>query len=882
MEKWSKDGLLLQRRSGNSDSPYVSIDESVRVDGFGRAILREIPSEFHGVFITGDGEEWLETKNNVDNPNHYKVDYLSGIVTFNIENQGKQLNFSYKGTGQTFSPASRIYTKREGQTVIETLESLTERAGNQADLVDMILKTGNVSSINGKTGIVDGLVEDGDYIPFKEQTIEKTDGILKDLEERALNVMSFGAKANGVSNDTKFIQAAIDKASANGGGIVEIPAGHYRAKGIRVPSNVTVRGAGNSTLLEATTPGGYLFLMVGELGEGYPFSEDKTIGDTAIKTTGSHHLKVGDSVMIVSQRDCLSDDAGKRWRLGKGTPGVTHAYFGEFKDIRRVVSNNEVILSSSLQFPDYFRNSTRENSPYAGDSAVLKKIDFVESARVESLRAEGEFAGILNIRYGRNCTISHVDWVGGHEGGFAVIKESFACTGEHLTMKYKYTKDPSDHYKRNPLKVISSHLCGFSDCRVVNATQALDFTFDTGLICCAYNFMKNCIIIDALDNSATSHGGTYASVFQGNIMIGCRKGISTRSRNSQVTDNFIVGNRNQLATYGISIFEGWSRDSIVSNNTVIGFGRGIEITESNGGYFDYNGAIIDGNTIQECNHGIDIRRFAGNKYVGDSNIKIANNTIKDFYGYGGNSGKGVNIAGYVHGVKIMNNSIILNEYSNGAIYFNPNASFFYVENNLMLSGDGTGGRSIWTAKPDDSELFPDGRVRGYMAGNSYEGLSIPNTDEINLNLGSRNVFGILSPALDDEWSLGWSGRRWKSVFSKNGTIQTSDERQKDFIEEIPNDWLDAWSEVEYKRFKFKSAIQTKGEGARWHVGVVAQQIFESFATRGVNALDIGILGYDEWSDDETGEDKNIWSIRADECLFLESALMRRELDNLRK
>lgn len=66
------------------------------------------------------------------------------------------------------------------------------------------------------------------------------------------NVKDFGAKGNGRSNDTKAIQNAIDTAYKNGGGTVYIPEGTYMIKGnhdaadggIRLPSNITLEGAG--------------------------------------------------------------------------------------------------------------------------------------------------------------------------------------------------------------------------------------------------------------------------------------------------------------------------------------------------------------------------------------------------------------------------------------------------------------------------------------------------------------------------------------------------------------------------------------------------------------------------------------------------------------
>lgn len=801
-------------------------------------------------------------------------------------NQGRvKLNDSIEASGraeeksdQAVGDASRALSKSEStQTQLDTIvvegDSSVEAAQAR---VDEDGKTHDTLKERIDSGFEDtsSKIEDN----YEETTSQLAD-IETDLSQRAANVKNYGAIGDGTTNDTASIQSAIDDVESAGGGIVEIPAGVFRAKGLIIPSNVTVRGTGSSTIIQATSPGGYLFQMLGTIDDPIPFSEDKTQGDSSIKTVEEHGLSVGDSVMLVSQRNCLSDDAGKRWRLGKPTPSVTHAFFGEFKDVHSLISEKEFVISSALHFPDYFKDKTRELNSYASDSAVVRKVNFVKNARVENLQVSGEFSGILNVHYGKGCSIKDVEWINAHEGSFAVFRESLACVAEGLVLEYSHKKEPSQHYKRNPLKAISSHLCGFRSCRMINATQALDFTFDTGLICSAYNFMDNCIIIDALDNSATSHGGTYASLFQNNRMTGCRKGISTRSRNSVITGNFIVGHSSKMGTYGVSIFDGWSRDTIVSNNTIIGFSNGIEITEGDGGLFDYNGAIIDGNIVQNSLNGVYVRRWENNKYSGDSNIKIMNNTLNDSYGYGGTSAKGIRVAPYVHGITIDNNSIIINSDANGAIFFEENASDFFITDNKLTSSDGSGGRSIWVEQPSDNALFPTGRVKGYYSGNYHTGLVRPNETNVNFGLSNRDIYGILPPATDDEYTLGFSSRRWKSLYAKTGTIQTSDARQKDLISEIPDEWLDAWADVNYTRFKFNSSINEKGENARWHVGVIAQQVYDAFDKRGLDAFEIGLLCYDEW--EENGERMDIWSIRPDESHFLETALLRRELNQLK-
>jgi hypothetical protein len=157
--------------------------------------------------------------------------------------------------------------------------------------------------------------------------------------------------------------------------------------------------------------------------------------------------------------------------------------------------------------------------------------------------------------------------------------------------------------------------------------------------------------------------------------------------------------------------------------------------------------------------------------------------------------------------------------------------------------------------------------------------------------------GMHRPITDNEHNLGSAASRWRTLFSVDGTINQSDRDTKEQIGKIPDKVLDAWSEVDFCQFKFKDAVEKKGPDARWHIGLIAQDIYAAFKKHGLNAFDYGLLCYDEWEEEyeevtadqnEPTEEKIItqkagsrWSVRFDECQFLEMALMRRELQRLR-
>ena len=152
--------------------------------------------------------------------------------------------------------------------------------------------------------------------------------------------------------------------------------------------------------------------------------------------------------------------------------------------------------------------------------------------------------------------------------------------------------------------------------------------------------------------------------------------------------------------------------------------------------------------------------------------------------------------------------------------------------------------------------------------------------------------GNFRPGSDNAYSLGTAAGRASVVYAATGSINTSDKRLKRDIGAIPDEWLDAWGAVEWCRFKFK-------DGERWHVGLIAQQVRDAFAERGLDATAIGLICYDEWEARPAIREKhnrkgelirlaragekagNRWALRYDECEAMEAAWQRRELANLR-
>jgi len=106
------------------------------------------------------------------------------------------------------------------------------------------------------------------------------------------------------------------------------------------------------------------------------------------------------------------------------------------------------------------------------------------------------------------------------------------------------------------------------------------------------------------------------------------------------------------------------------------------------------------------------------------------------------------------------------------------------------------------------------------------------------------------PGADNSYSLGSASYRWSDVYSVNGTINTSDEREKQDVEELSDAEMAVASDLKglIRKFKWRNSVAEKGDAARIHVGVMAQEVVAAFASQGLDAHAYGVLCFDEWED----------------------------------
>ena len=106
------------------------------------------------------------------------------------------------------------------------------------------------------------------------------------------------------------------------------------------------------------------------------------------------------------------------------------------------------------------------------------------------------------------------------------------------------------------------------------------------------------------------------------------------------------------------------------------------------------------------------------------------------------------------------------------------------------------------------------------------------------------TFAIRDNAID----LGYSSARFDDIWATNGTIQTSDRNEKQDIEElsVAETAVATACKGLMRKFRWKSAVAEKGDDARIHFGIIAQDLQDAFTAEGLDAGDYAMFISSTW------------------------------------
>ncbi|HAW5768572.1 TPA: tail fiber domain-containing protein, partial [Escherichia coli] len=138
---------------------------------------------------------------------------------------------------------------------------------------------------------------------------------------------------------------------------------------------------------------------------------------------------------------------------------------------------------------------------------------------------------------------------------------------------------------------------------------------------------------------------------------------------------------------------------------------------------------------------------------------------------------------------------------------------------------------------------------GASASLSFNNLKINNSDVLGQSW-EMNTHGYLLPGTDGTQDFGAVSRRVNSSYFTVSPIVSSDKCLKQ-----QEEWLDdAEKRVALKikrllkKYKLNDSVLKKGNNARIHIGVIAQDVRDAFLSENLDPHSYALFCYDEWDE----------------------------------
>jgi len=128
--------------------------------------------------------------------------------------------------------------------------------------------------------------------------------------------------------------------------------------------------------------------------------------------------------------------------------------------------------------------------------------------------------------------------------------------------------------------------------------------------------------------------------------------------------------------------------------------------------------------------------------------------------------------------------------------------------------------------------------------------------------------GTILPGVNGTQDLGSSSLRFDTLFATNGTINTSDINEKQDIESLnaAETRVAQNCKTLLRKFRWRDMVEEKGDDARIHFGIIAQELDQAFTDEGLDAGRYGMFTSDTWIDDESGDEVTRMGVRYTELL----------------
>lgn len=447
----------------------------------------------------------------------------------------------------------------------------------------------------------------GDNTPVIAEGTNKP-RVLKDRFADVINVRDFGAKGDGITDDTESINAAVAASQLLGGKVIIFPFGHYKVSSrITIPSGCIIDGMGSH--IETTSNQQIFFINGSGLSTEIPLASDVSTGYTSISTTINHELAPGDIALLWSQRNALSESAGD-FRLGYHQGNK--CYFAEPVVIKATPSATTLTLASGIIFPDYKTNNNQDTDTDRTQSTI-SKICFEKNIQIKNfiVHHKGEGA-VIQASFANNLLIDNIIINAGAKCVYGV--SLFGCYNVKINKMYMsvdptadYSFDDNGFWKWTGIGCSSSWYITVNNCHFDSVPTGIDFGFHGDYWCSMFCTAENCFVVGSTANGITSHPGVYSNSFINNTLVDCEVPFTIRSRKNRIIGNECLRTKPAIESddRAIILFAG-ATDSIISNNTIEGFIIGIEDHAYSSGVFMHgkHSNIYSFNRIKNCSNGI--------------------------------------------------------------------------------------------------------------------------------------------------------------------------------------------------------------------------------------------------------------------------------------
>ena len=346
------------------------------------------------------------------------------------------------------------------------------------------------------------------------------------LKSDSVSVRDYGAKGDGVTDDTAAIQAAID----SGAGAVYIPSGNYIVTSqITCSTNIKIYGDGSSSVINARNFAVGEYAVFRFFGAGKTDLETTTVlfdaGQKGYTFASPPSVSVGDVISLCDPRDYSYSAARAYYRSG------------EFLTVKSIVGNTV-----------YFNAGTYDS--YASGS-IFSRIDMI-SIKVESLNIEAEANDCakygLHFTFCKDSAIKNVSILDGAGYGGIFISRSYNFGISQCTSVI------SDFLGTN----VNAYPIIVANCQDVKVDQCLAespwHAMAVGGAGTAPVIVNRGVV--ANNSSFTSHRGAFAADLHGNTEHCGYYGCTLKGSGSTTGGNYNTFIGNRIYTHPYTYSEG--------------------------------------------------------------------------------------------------------------------------------------------------------------------------------------------------------------------------------------------------------------------------------------------------------------------------------------